>query len=430
MPKNTSHPHKPKLWYKLDNAAKIFPGQNSSKWSNIFRMSIVLDVKIDPVLLEKALEQTLVRFPCFDVRMRRGFFWYYFEKNSHAAPPVMPDIQNPCHRIKWNENKHFLFRIYYYESRISLDFYHALSDAYGASRFFLTLAAQYLRLTGIDIPAGESVLDINEEPTPAELEDSFARFASSKVKPKKRDGYVYHAKGTKMPAHTMNITTGYVPVDILKEKAKSYGATITEFIAAMLIDIVYRKQLEEKRKLKDIGAQIPVNLRNSFPSVTLRNFSLFYDVRINPNMGEYTFEEILKQVSLYLRYINNPKELNAMMTSNLKLETNPLARMLPLFVKKIGIGISFMLTGERRTSVLFSNLGIVRLPAEMEKHVERCILMTGPGRINGVRIAAVSYKNTMALTVANIFRESDIEREFFTRMVKMGIPVKIESNRN
>ena len=36
----------------------------------------------------------------------------------------------------------------------------------------------------------------------------------------------------------------------------------------------------------------------------------------------------------------------------------------------------------------------------------------------------------MAITFANIYRESDIEREFFTRLVKMGIPVKIESNRD
>ncbi|MEI6580112.1 MAG: hypothetical protein WCN92_11730 [Eubacteriales bacterium] len=430
MSNNNKHVHKPRIWYKLDNAAKIFPGQNSSKWSNIFRLSVELDKKIDPTLLEKALEQTLVRFPCFDIRMRRGFFWYYFEKNNRPAPPVLPDIQNPCHRIRWHENKNFLFRVYYYESRISLDFYHALSDAYGASRFLLTIVAQYLRLSGFDISVGDGVLDIDEKASPAELEDSFMRFGSSKAKPKKRDRYVYHARGKKMPAHTMNITTGYMPVDKINVMAKSYGTTITEFISAMLLDILYRKQLEEKRKQKDVSVQIPVNLRNSFPSITLRNFSLCYDVRINPNMGDYTFEEILKQVSLYLRYINNPKELNAMMSSNFKLETNPFMRAFPLFLKKFGIGISFLLTGERRTSILFSNLGVVRLPVEMEEHVERCVLMTGPGRINGARIGAVSYKNTLALTFANVFKESDIEREFFTRLIKMGISVKIESNRN
>jgi len=426
----TEHTSKQKTWFKLDNAAKIFPGQNSSKWSNIFRLSIVLDKKIEPEILEKALEQTIPRFPCFNVRMRRGFFWYYLEKHNHAMPPVMPDIQNPCYRIRWNENKNFLFRVYYYERKISVDFYHALSDAYGASRFISTLTAQYLRLSGVEIPAGGSVLDIGKKATSAELEDSFKRFGTSKAKPKRREGYTYHAKGRKMPAHTMNITTGYIPVNAIKAKAKQYGVTITEFVAAMLLDVLYRKQLNEKRKQKEISVQIPVNLRNSFPSTTLRNFSLCYDVRINPNMGEYSFEEILKQVSLYLRYINNPKELNAMMSSNLKLETNPLLRSVPLFIKKIGIGISFFLTGERRTSTLLSNLGKVDVPDEMRKHVEHYILMTGPGKLNGARVGAVSYDNTLALTFADIYKESDIERGLFTGLVKMGIPVKIESNRS
>jgi hypothetical protein len=40
MPAKKEHAHKQKTWYKLDNAAKVFPGQNSSKWSNIYRLSI------------------------------------------------------------------------------------------------------------------------------------------------------------------------------------------------------------------------------------------------------------------------------------------------------------------------------------------------------------------------------------------------------
>ncbi|NLA77422.1 MAG: hypothetical protein GX851_06295, partial [Clostridiales bacterium] len=59
IPARTPH------WFKLDNAGKIFPGQNTNKWSNIFRISIVLKEKIDPELLERALNETMPRFPCF-----------------------------------------------------------------------------------------------------------------------------------------------------------------------------------------------------------------------------------------------------------------------------------------------------------------------------------------------------------------------------
>ena len=42
---------------------------------------------------------------------------------------------------------------------------------------------------------------------------------------------------------------------------------------------------------------------------------------------------------------------------------------------------------------------------------------------------ASGLKQKLIFTFANILEESDIEREFFTRLVKQGVHVKIESNR-
>lgn len=416
-------------WLKLDNAGKIFPGQNTSKWSNIFRVTVVLKDAVDPDILSQAVRDTLPRFPCFDVRIRRGFFWYYFEKNPKPAPPVMPDIKNPCYRVNFRENDGFLFRVYYRENRISIDFYHALSDAYGASRLLSTITAQYLRLCGHDIPPGESVLSLEEPASPEELEDSYRKYASSKAKSKRGGKLVYHAKGTRMPPHTMNITTGFMPVDKVKAKAFEYNVTVTELLAAVLLFIHYEKQKKERRRQRPLVIQIPVNLRGVFPSKTLRNFSLWYSVCIDPNMGEYTFEDILRHVSLSLRLTNNEKTLNAMITANMKVESNPAMRFLPLFVKDPAIGLTFMITRELTSSTVVSNLGVMKVPAEMEQFVDKFILVNCPGVRNGGRCAAVSFKNTLALTFSNIFVESCLERDFFRMFVKMGIPVKIESNR-
>ena len=91
-------------WLKLDNAAKIFPGQNLRTWSNIFRIGAQLKSEIDPQVLSAALKNTLRRIPSFNVRIRRGLFWYYFEQNTNEIE-VLPDIKNPCYRIKFKENK-------------------------------------------------------------------------------------------------------------------------------------------------------------------------------------------------------------------------------------------------------------------------------------------------------------------------------------
>lgn len=418
-------------WYKLDNAAKIFPGQNTSSYSNVYRLSATLKEKVDPELLEKALEKTMPRFPSFDVRMRNGFFWHYLEKNPNGAPPVKPDSANPCLRVKWKENRGYLIRVFYYEKRIAVEFYHVITDGFGASRFFMTLLAVYLRLKGYDIPNGDAVLDINEKPHESEKEDAYLKFVKSKAKAKRVEKFAYQAKDKRLPKHFLNVTTGYMPVDVIKAKAAEHGVTVTEYIAGVLLWVMYNLQKEEQfNREKHVGIQIPVNVRPYFDTQTLRNFMLCYSFQIDPKMGEYTFPEILRQLSLYLRFINNEKTLQSMMKGNAGIEKNPIMRIIPSFVKDLGINVLYKFVGEKATSALVSNIGVIKAPKEMEQHIEKMMLMLGPGMVNAARCGTVSYNGTLALSVTNIYGSTRVQREIFTTLVKFGIPVKIESNRS
>ena len=417
-------------WYKLDNAAKIFPGQNTSSYSNVFRLSATLKEKVDPVLLEKALEAVMPRFPSFDVRMRNGVFWHYLEKNPNSVPPVMPDSANPCIRIKWKENKGYLIRVFYYEKRVSVEFYHVITDGFGASRFFMTLLAVYLRLKGADIPCGGMVLDINERPAISEQEDAYLKFVKSKAKAKRVEKFAYQAKGKRLPKHLTTVTTGYMPVDVIKTKAKEQGVTITEYIAGLLVWVMYNLQKQERfDRQKNIGVQIPVNVRQFFKTDTLRNFMLCYSFQIDPKMGEYTFPEILKQLSLYIRYINNEKTVQSMMNGNAAIEKNPIMRIIPSVLKDFGINMLYRVTGEKATSSLISNIGAMQAPPEMSEHIDKMSLVLARGMVNAARCGAVSYNGTLALSVTNIYESTRVQREIFTTLVKLGIPVKIESNR-
>ncbi len=416
-----------KDWLKLDNAAKIFPAQNTKTWSNIIRYSLNLTVDIDPVILEQALKDILPRFPSITVEIKRGFFWYYFQYNNRF-PVITEDSRNQCVPIKYSETNRFLFKILYYKKRISIEAFHALTDGYGAEIFLNTLTAQYLRILGHEIKPYGSVFDIYESPKESELEDSFIKNATPNAKMARNKPNIYHKKGEKLPAFNSQIILGYLPVDKLREVCKSYNATITEFFAALLTEIYLDFQKEESKKKKEISIQIPVNARNIFDSETLRNFSVCYSVRTNPALGDYTFSEIVKQVSLYLRYVNNKKTLGAMFASNVKLEKFPLMRVIPLAIKDLAIGISYALTAETTTTALFTNLGRVILPDEMYPFVESAILMPAAGLLNGGRIGAVSVGNVFTLACANCYNDTDVERALFTKLVEMGIPVKIESN--
>ena len=416
-----------KPWFRLDNAALIFPGQNSERWSNVIRISVDLTVPVEPQRLKQALCDILPRFPAMAVQLKKGFFWYYFEKNENE-PIVRPDSNNQGVRIQYHENNRFLFRVFYYRNRIALEAFHALTDGYGCAVFLSTLAAQYLRLCGHEISCGGMVLDLFEKPKPEELEDAFLRSATPGATLPRGMHKVYHKTGVSLPTHTFHIITGNMPVDRVKQRAAARGATVTEYFTAVLLKIYLDFQRQEAGRQKEVVIQVPVNGRKAFGAKTLRNMSVCYTVGVDPNLGVYTFEELVRQTSLWLRYVNNKKTLGAMFNSNVQLQTSPFLRHIPLFIKDFGIRLSFHFTAEKTNTALFTNLGVIDLPADMRPFVESYIFMPCVGKLNGGRMGAVSFGNTLSVTVANRYRETDVEREFFRFLIRDGIPVKIISN--
>lgn len=105
-------------------------------------------------------------------------------------------------------------------------------------------------------------------------------------------------------------------------------------------------------------------------------------------------------------------------------------RILPSVVKDFGVSMVYKIAGEKATSCLLSNVGIIKTPKEMEQYIEKLVLVMGPAMINGARCGSLSYKGTLAFSISNIYKSTLIQKEFFTNLVKLGIPVKIESNRS
>ncbi len=412
----------------LDNAGKVFPGQNSQKWANVFRMSIQLKEEIKPEILKQALGNTLDRIPSFKVRLQNGFFESFLERND-AECPVRHDIKNFCYRINFKENNGYLFRVYYHKDRISIDVYHALCDGYGAAVFLSTLAREYLRLQGYSVSDNKFALDVKESPKAEEYEDAYERYATSKEKCSLLENPVYHKRGTKLPLHMFNYTTVLMPFSQLHELSKSYGVTVTELLAAVLAYIHYKKQISEGRTKRDVTVQIPVNLRKAFPTESLRNFVICLSVRISPRKGDYTFEKIVKSVSEQLRKVNNKSFLHAYITQTVKLQSKTL-RYVPLFIKNLTVKIGFTFGAEYSTSTLISNLGPVGIPEDMKKYVESFSFFTGPGIVNGCRCGVASVGDRLAFTFSNRYKESDVERDFIKMLTDMGIDITVETNRS
>lgn len=420
---------KKKKWMQLDNAAKIYPAAKKRGWMALFRLSMDLREDIDPDVLSQALSNTLKRYPTFEVRIRKGLFWFYLEHNSEI-PTVLPDVCCPCPYLNQSFNKNFSFRVRYYKKRIAVEFYHILTDGTGGMHFLKTLTAEYLRIKkGLSV-SKKNILLCGEKPDNTEVEDSFKTYVSDySIGRQEPDSYKISGKHER--DGFVNLTCGILDASEVIAKAKEKNVTVTEYLTSAMILAIMRIQESEvkrKRKHKHVKVCIPINLRRFFPSKTVRNFASYVNPGIDPRTGEFTFDDILKSVHHQMGLEVTPQNLGAKFTANVRSERNPILRIFPLFMKNIAMKIAYRMVGDRKSSTIISNLGIVDLPDEMKEEVTRADFMIGPLFENPLACGVLSYNGRLHFNMTRTIREPKVEKEFFSVLLKLGLKVQAESN--
>lgn len=417
-------------WLRLDNAAKIYPASRSNTWSNVFRVSATLKEAVDLEVLRSALDVTVRRFPSIAVRLRKGVFWYYLEQLS-SAPEIREENSYPLTRMSKRETRKCAFRVLVYDKRIAVEIFHSLTDGNGALVFLKSLVAEYLQQKhGVHIPAEEGVLGRLEEPSEAEVEDSFLKY-SGKLCASRRENTAWRMSGTPEPGGFLNVTCFKIPVKPALDKAHEYGVTLSTFLGAAIMQAMQNSQKEKvhnPNRRKPIKLLIPVNLRKLFPSKTLRNFVLYTTPEILPKLGEYSFEEICQVIKCKLDTDTTPKRMSMMIATNVSSERLMAVRVMPLFVKNIVMKAVFKSVGERKSCLSMSNLGAVRLPEAMTPYVERFDFVLGVQATAPYNCGVISYGDTMNVNFIRNIQEADLEYHFHQVLQDMGITAEVESN--
>ena len=417
-------------WMKLDNAAKIYPAAKRRNWNNFFRISATLTEPVDVAVLRSALDVTARRFPSIAVRLRRGMFWYYLEQIPHS-PAIQEEKSCPLAHAPFHEVRQCAFRVLVYHNRFAVEFFHALTDGTGGLTFFKTLLAEYLsQKYGLTIPAGDGVLGRLEEPDAEELEDSFLRYAGN-IKASRKEATAWHLTGTPEKDGFKDLVTLMIPAPALKECAKAHGVTVTELLCAAMMQAICQLQAEkvpQRRLRKPVKVLLPVNLRNLFPSKTLRNFASYITPEVDPRMGDYTFDEICAAVHHRMGLENNPQTMRAKFAANVASEQSPLLRVMPLFIKNLAMKAVFDTVGECKSCLCLSNLGVVRLPEVMAPYVARMDFIIGVQAKAPHNCGVLTWNDTVYINCIRSIREPELELHFYRVLHQLGLPVKVESN--
>lgn len=415
-------------WFRLDNAAKLYPAIASVQWTSMFRLAFVMDEEVSPQRLEEAVNQVLPRFPAFRVRLRKGLFWYYLEE-TRARFHVQADVGHPCAPLARGENNGYLFRVKYGGNRIALEMFHALADGTGGLIFLKNIAAHYLRLGGVPVPCTDGVLDPQEPPAPEEMEDAYRKIPLDGVHASRREDAAYQMPGTPDAPHTLRLVLAQMSVRDVKARAAAYGATITEYLTAVMVFTLWQTQQRGRRQRnRPVKVSVPVNMRKFIPTATVRNFAFYLNVGIDPKLGAYTFEETVQLMHHAMRYGMNPKFLFAGIATNVASERNLLIRLCPLPVKNFVLSFVYHRVGERLFTTTLTNVGAVRLPQAMADRVQRAEMLLGASSSFRSNCAAVCLGDRLCLTFTRDIAEADFERNVLRFLVREGIPVRVSSN--
>ncbi|RGB67308.1 hypothetical protein DW086_07235 [Harryflintia acetispora] len=413
-------------WKRLDNAAKAFSAISNKKNTNVYRLSAVLREEVIPDLLQQAVERTLVDIPSFCVKQRKGFFWYYLESNF-SNPLVQEERTYPCLRIERIQNNGYLFRTSYFGRKISLEIFHSLTDGTGALMFLRRLLYHYLTLAHPDRDLGECPL-FEGSCHPNEFEeDSFIKnYSRDSEKESHTTAAAFRLRGPLLERRVTRVITGVLPVRPMLALCKSAGATVTEYMTALLLRSIYLGGNPKFRRDKPIVICIPVNLRSFYQSHTLCNFFSYLNIGMTFDR-DYTFEEVLERVKKSFKEELCQERLAQKLRYNVEAERNLLVRFIPLFIKRIGLRVIHR-RGERGQSCALSNLGVVTLPQGMQEFVERMDLLVSISSLKPVKAGMVSLGDRMSFTFTNSLVSADVQQYFFSFLAQKGIDCEIVHN--
>lgn len=412
-------------WDQLDNTAHLFPVIAGESMSNVYRISVTLTELIDPECLQQALDIVLPKFDGFNLRLRQGVFWYYFEENGKPAPKVREETTFPCRYIHQNRNNSYMFRVTYYKYRINLEVFHVLTDGMGGINFLKELTYQYLRLVHPELKGAKG--DALTSSTSLNREDSFLKNYRRSSEKRYQTRKAYLIKGEKLAPGEFGIMHGYMQIPELKEVCRRYGVSINEYLVAVFVWSVYKECMHGMPSKKPVRVAVPVNLRPYFNSITTKNFFVMVSAEFYPVKDEYTFEEVVEAVKSSLKEQINKENLEKLFSYNVSNEKTLIARAAPLFIKNIAMRMVYTKSALANTSTI-TNIGNITVDDVYRPYVEMfhsCLAMSKGQHVKG---NICSYGSTLVFSFSYDLADPSVQRGFFQKIAQDGVHVEIESN--
>ena len=403
-------------WRKLDNAAKLYSAASNKKDTRVFRFYCELKEEVEPILLQKALDQTMETFPMFLMVLRKGLFWHYLEPcNLH--PIVKEEYKEPCSRLYIKDKKNLLFEVTYYKKRINFEVFHVLTDGTGATEFLKELVTNYLYLVHKD-EGLEQVSMLPEDMTVQDQEDdSFLKYYSKdQRRPKEKKIHAFQIRKKKKDGHHLHVHESVVPVQDVLKRSRELGVSMTVFLTAVYLMAIH-EEMSKMQEKRPVVLMVPVNLRKFFPSTSMLNFFNWIEPRYDFTKQDNSFEAVLEYTKEFFKEQLTKEKMSAHISELLALELHPILRLAPLELKNLCIhaGAKF---SEKNVTAIFSNMSVVKMPESYVPYIERFGVYTNTPKLE---LCLCSFQDKLSFAFTSRYDTENIERNFYRMLKELGI---------
>lgn len=417
------------FWAPLDNAAKIFPAIRTKEHSTVARITAVLNERVAIKQLFSAIELVEKRFPYFKVSLRKGFFWYYLEQIDDPIKVTSDDGQ-VCKAFNSKDSNRLLFRILVRKNEISVEFSHVLTDGAGLLQFLKAILIYYFKEKGV-IPKEQIDPFYTSKASPEEFEDAYNRYFKEKIPHVIRQPKSFHLPFDLNPKPRFDVLLAMISIQELKSRSSEKSVSITVYLIAVYLlvlqDIFHECKTKGKRlRRKFARIQVPIDLRNIYPTKTMRNFSLFVMPELDFRLGIYSFDEILKIVHHKMELETDEKLISKIISRNVGGERNVFVRSIPILLKSLVLYAKYYAEGANQYSGVVTNLGNTLVPDAIADQINYFVITPPPpNKKVKINCGVIGYKDKLVLSFGNISNSKEFERRFFRFLVQQNVKVKI-----
>lgn len=437
-------------WRRLDNTATLFAAVAGEDLSNVFRLSAVLKDEIQAEILEAALKRTLPEFEHFRVKLRKGFFWSYFETNNHE-PLIEKEDSFPCKFIDPHVSHRFPFRVSYYGRRINLEVFHGLADGLGALNFLKRLTEYYIKILAeqsqnqsrLKENSDSECLECGHRPeetsaaVPSEaragnldhsaVEDGYLKHYKKRAHRRYVSDAAMQLKGQLLPLDWQSVLHGSIELDSFKNLCRKEGVSITKYLTAALMWSIIQVYTDGKDLKRPVALNVPVNLRSFFPSETMANFFAVTNIAWPAGKPPERFEQVLAEVSRQMDENIVKEKLEETISYNVSMEKKWYLRLVPLPIKNLALNKIFLKSSKAYTMTL-SNLGLLELDENLMQSVEEFQAMIGVSKRQRLKCTVIAYHGRLNISFNSAMTDTKLQDFFFQFLEEKGVEAKLESN--